>query len=101
MPTKRELVADGRSLSEIQKELGCDALFYQRLEDLIWAAKEGNPEISSFDCSCFDGNYVTGSVSESYLDTLDVSNRAIEKMGSGAYLTQVQSDVNSSSSVLN
>ncbi|MEO0484907.1 MAG: amidophosphoribosyltransferase [Pseudomonadota bacterium] len=81
MPTKRELVADGRSITEIQEELGCDALFYQRLDDLIWAAQEGNPAITRFDCSCFDGKYVTGSVSESYLDDLDASERVTAKMG--------------------
>ncbi|MEM9437315.1 MAG: amidophosphoribosyltransferase, partial [Pseudomonadota bacterium] len=80
MPTKRELIADGRSIAEIREELGCDALFYQQLDDLIWAAKEGNPEIGRFDCSCFDGIYVTGSVSEAYLDDLDASERVTEKM---------------------
>ncbi|MEM1233024.1 MAG: amidophosphoribosyltransferase, partial [Pseudomonadota bacterium] len=81
MPTKRELIADGRSIEDIQEELRCDGLFYQKLEDLIWAAKEGNPNISRFDCSCFDGHYVTGSVSEAYLDRLDASERVVEKMG--------------------
>ncbi|MEL6916003.1 MAG: amidophosphoribosyltransferase [Pseudomonadota bacterium] len=80
MPTKRELIADGRSIEDIRAELGCDALFYQRLDDLIWAAREGNPEIAQFDCSCFDGVYVTGSVSAEYLDTLDASDRVSEKM---------------------
>ena len=80
MPTKRELIADGRSVEDIREELGCDGLYYQRLDDLIWAAKEGNPAIERFDCSCFDGNYVTGSVSEAYLDDLDASERVNEKM---------------------
>ncbi|KAE9629716.1 amidophosphoribosyltransferase [Parasedimentitalea maritima] len=80
MPTKRELVADNRSIEEIQQELGTDALIYQKLEDLIWAAKEGNKDIQQFDCSCFDGNYLTGSVSDSYLESLENSNRVSEKM---------------------
>ncbi|MEM8591607.1 MAG: amidophosphoribosyltransferase [Pseudomonadota bacterium] len=84
MPTKRELIADGRSIEEIREELGCDALFYQKLEDLIWACQEGNPEITRFDCSCFDGEYVTGSVSAAYLDGLDTSARVTEKMGAEA-----------------
>lgn len=85
MPTKRELIADGRSIEDIREELGCDALIYQRLEDLIWAAQEGNPEITRFDCSCFDGEYVTGSVSAAYLDTLDASERVSEKMEPSAW----------------
>ena len=80
MPTKRELIADGRTIEEIRDELGCDGLYYQQLDDLIWAAKEGNPEIERFDCSCFDGQYVTGSVSAAYLDGLDTSERVNEKM---------------------
>ncbi|MEO0676662.1 MAG: amidophosphoribosyltransferase [Pseudomonadota bacterium] len=80
MPTKRELIADGRTVEEIRDELGCDALIYQKLDDLIWAAREGNPEITSFDCSCFDGHYVTGSVSADYLSDLDASERVTEKM---------------------
>jgi len=84
MPTKRELIADGRSVEEIRDELGCDALIYQKLEDLIWAAQEGNPDIARFDCSCFDGDYITGSVSEAYLQGLEASDRVNLKMSEGA-----------------
>lgn len=80
MPTKHELIADGRTTEEIREELGADALIYQRLEDLIWAAHEGNKDITEFDCSCFDGNYVTGSVSEEYLDSLETSGRVSKKI---------------------
>jgi amidophosphoribosyltransferase len=80
MPTKHELVANGRSIEEIREELGADELFYQNLEDLIWAAKGGNPDIEAFDCSCFDGEYVTGSVSEDYLNTLETSTRVTKKI---------------------
>ena len=80
MPTKHELVASGRSIEEIREELGADALFYQNLDDLIWAAKEGNPDIEQFDCSCFDGNYVTGSISDEYLGALETSSRVSQKI---------------------
>lgn len=79
MPTKHELIADGRSNEEIRQELGADALIYQRLEDLVWAAHEGNKEIDNFDCSCFDGNYVTG-VTPEYLDSLESSGRVSKKI---------------------
>ncbi|WP_170348907.1 MULTISPECIES: amidophosphoribosyltransferase [Ruegeria] len=79
MPTKHELIANGKDIEEIRQEVGADALFYQDLDDLIWAAKEGNPEIEAFDCSCFDGNYITGSVSDDYLDSLENSNRVSKK----------------------
>ncbi len=80
MPTKHELIANGLDIEEIRQELGADALFYQKLDDLIWAAKEGNPKIEQFDCSCFDGQYITGSVSEDYLDSLESSNRVSKKI---------------------
>ncbi|GAA6207714.1 amidophosphoribosyltransferase [Cognatishimia sp. WU-CL00825] len=80
MPTKHELIAHDRSIEEIRTELGADALFYQHLDDLIWAAQEGNKDIEQFDCSCFDGNYLTGSVSPDYLATLESSNRVSQKI---------------------
>ncbi|MEX0349781.1 MAG: amidophosphoribosyltransferase [Paracoccaceae bacterium] len=80
MPTKHELIADGLDIEEIRKELGADALFYQNLDDLIWAAREGNPEIEQFDCSCFDGNYITGSVSDDYLERLESTSRVSAKI---------------------
>ncbi len=79
MPTKHELVANGRSIAEIRDELGADELLYQKLEDLIWAAHEGNPDIESFDCSCFDGKYVTG-ISDTYLTALENSSRVSKKI---------------------
>lgn len=60
MPAVDELVAHGRSIEEIEKLLGCDWLIYQDLEDLELAVREGNPALTHFDSSCFDGKYVTG-----------------------------------------
>ncbi|MFT3761792.1 MAG: amidophosphoribosyltransferase [Pseudoxanthomonas sp.] len=60
MPAADELVANGRSIEDIEKFLGCDWLVYQDLEDLEAAVREGNRELTAFDSSCFDGKYVTG-----------------------------------------
>ena len=60
MPAVDELVANDRSIEEIQKLLGCDWLVYQDLEDLEASVREGNLDLQRFDSSCFDGNYVTG-----------------------------------------
>ncbi len=60
MPAVDELVANERSIEEIQKFLGCDWLVYQDLEDLEASVREGNQDLQRFDSSCFDGNYVTG-----------------------------------------
>ena len=71
MPASHEFAADGRTETEISKLIGADKLFYQDLEDLISAVKDKNSPVKSFDSSCFDGNYVTGNVSEEYLIELD------------------------------
>jgi amidophosphoribosyltransferase len=71
MPTRDELLATGRSDEEICLEIGADALIYQDLDALIKAVQLSNPDIKSFDCSCFDGNYVTGDVDEHYLAVIE------------------------------
>ena len=70
MPASHELVAHGRSEEEIAEYIGADWLIYQDLEDLIDAVQKGNRRIKKFDCSCFDGNYVTNTVNEDYLDMI-------------------------------
>ncbi|HET9122536.1 MAG TPA: amidophosphoribosyltransferase, partial [Acidiferrobacteraceae bacterium] len=68
MPSVDELVAHGRSVAEIEREIGADRVIFQDLADLVDAAREGNPRITQFDTSCFDGIYVTGDVDQAYLD---------------------------------
>jgi amidophosphoribosyltransferase len=79
MPAATELIAHGRTEDEIQAEIGADWLVYQDLEDLIDAAKEGNPSISVFDCSVFNGEYVTGDIDSTYLDRLETSRNDANK----------------------
>jgi amidophosphoribosyltransferase len=71
MPTRNELLANGRTDAEIAQEIGADAVIYQDLPDLIAAVKSVNPAIEEFDASCFDGRYVTGDVTEAYLARLE------------------------------
>lgn len=72
MPAASELVAYGRTESEVAEHIGADWLIYQRLEDLIKAAREGNPDIQQFECSVFDGQYVTGNIDDVYLRQLSL-----------------------------
>ncbi len=60
MPAAEELVAHGRSESEIEQLLGCDWLIYQDLADLEAAVAGPKQRLSDFDSSCFSGDYVTG-----------------------------------------
>jgi amidophosphoribosyltransferase len=71
MPTRNELLANGRSDEEIAREIGADAVIYQDLADLIVAVREVNPKLTSFDASCFDGHYITGDVTDDYLSRLE------------------------------
>ena len=70
MPYVEELIAYNRTVDEISELIGADKLIYQDLEDLIDAVSLGNKDIKDFDCSCFNGKYITGGVSETYLSKL-------------------------------
>ena len=67
MPTSRELIAYNRTEDQVCKAIGADRLFYQDLHDLIDAVAKGNPRLRRFDTSCFNGEYVTGGVTEAFL----------------------------------
>lgn len=71
MPSAGELIAYNKTEDEIARAIGADWLIYQDLDQLIDAVAEGNPEIRNFDLSCFNGEYVTGDVSQDYLTHLD------------------------------
>ena len=60
MPSTEELVAHGRSEAEIEKRLGCDWLIYQDIADLEEAVSGPKRIVTTFDSSCFTGEYVTG-----------------------------------------
>ena len=80
MPAANELIAHGREEDEIAEEIGADWLIYQDLSDLIECAKEGNPEIDTFECSVFDGQYITGDVDDSYLSGLEQARNDLAKV---------------------
>jgi len=71
MPSPKEFVAHERSEEEIAKQIGVDWLIYQDMEDLIACCHRGNKNITEFDTSVFNGNYVTGDIDQEYLHKLD------------------------------
>lgn len=71
MPSASELIAHGRSVEEVCELIGADWLVYQDIEDLVSCSLEGNPEVDGFDCSVFDGNYITGDIDQNYLDRVE------------------------------
>ena len=80
MPSRDELLATGRTDEEICQEIGADALIYQDLDALVKDIKLSNPAIEKFDCSCFDGKYVTGDVDTAYLNRIEAARGDINKL---------------------
>jgi amidophosphoribosyltransferase len=71
MPSRKELVAHNRTEEEIARDIGADKVVFQTLEHLIQSCTAFNPEITQFDCSVFNGQYITGGVDEEYLEKLE------------------------------
>lgn len=71
MPAKEEFIAHNRTTEEVAEAIGADWLVYQDLEDLKAACIEGSKsKVREFDCSVFDGKYVTGDIDDAYFDRL-------------------------------
>jgi amidophosphoribosyltransferase len=71
MPARSELIANGKTVQQLAKNIGADELIFQDLDDLKDAISEAAPGLTHFDTSVFDGVYVTGDITEEYLDTLE------------------------------
>jgi len=80
MPARKEYVAYGKTNEEICDCIGADRLIYQKLEDLVEACTgAGENSLTDFDCSCFNGVYVTGGVTEEYLSRIEQMRSDSEK----------------------
>ena len=87
MPVKAELIAAHRTVEEIQNIIGADRLIFQDLDDLKAAVKTSKvPEIQDFDCSVFDGVYVTGDIDQQYLTNLENSRNDMAKKQKDGYI---------------
>ena len=84
MPTRDELIATGRSDEQIAREIGADRLIYQDLSALIDDVRSVNPKVTSFEDSCFSGKYVTGDVTQAYLDGVEAQRREGSKQAAFA-----------------
>jgi amidophosphoribosyltransferase len=71
MPTRGELIAYGRSVEEVCREITADKLVYQDVDALKKSISAVNPALTNFEASCFDGIYVTGDITQAYLDRLE------------------------------
>ena len=88
MPSAKELIAHGRTEQEICDLIGADWLIYQDLQDLIESCHGGKQGVTEFDCSVFNAKYITGDVSEEYLQDLEEArsddNKAKDDSGQDA-----------------
>ena len=80
MPSRDELLATDRTDEEICKEIGADDLIYQDLDDLVRDIGLSNPTMNVFDCSCFDGKYVTGDIDEAYLANIEAVRADVHQL---------------------
>jgi amidophosphoribosyltransferase len=71
MPTRDELIAHGRTVEEVCREITADRLVYQDVEALKKSIMDVNPALTSVEASCFDGVYITGDITPEYLDKLE------------------------------
>jgi amidophosphoribosyltransferase len=71
MPTRRELIAHGRSDDEICEAIGADALVYQGIDAMKADVRGFNAAVTGLEASCFDGHYITGDVTAAWLDQLE------------------------------
>jgi len=92
MPAAKELVANGRTVEQIQTIIGADWLIYQDLDALVQAVHHENAEIVTFDSSCFSGEYVTGDISQSYLDELELERSDSAKVRRDARILREEND---------
>lgn len=79
MPTREELIANGRTAGEIAKEINADMCVFQNLEELENTIRKLNPAIEGFDDSCFSGCYVSGDIDENYLQALSAGKKQADK----------------------
>ena len=92
MPVASELIASGRTDKEVEELIGADWLIYQNLDDLIASTSEGNPKIPHYECSVFNGEYVTGDVDEVYLKRLEsLRNDSAKALKKGSSHSRKQS----------
>ena len=87
MPAKSELIAANRSVEEIREIIGADRLIFQDLDDLKDAVRTTKvPAVNEFDCSVFDGIYVTGGIDEQYLANLQKKRNDSAKKDKDGYV---------------
>jgi amidophosphoribosyltransferase len=82
MPTRGELIANRLTIPEIAKSIGVDRLYYQKIEDLLDSAREGNKKIKNFCWASMGGPYPAGNITEEVLQRVERERFAYQTSGS-------------------
>jgi len=75
MPTSEELIAHDRSVEEIREFINADKLIYQDVAAMKRVVGALNPKLAGFEASCFDGDYITGDVSDDDFAAIETQRR--------------------------
>ncbi len=78
MQTRHEFIARGRDTDEIAKLIGADHLLYQPLDQLVEAARAGNPDVEHFCTACWSGDYPTRDVTTAMFDEIENERLAVK-----------------------
>ena len=73
MSTRREFIARGRTIPEIAKEIGADAVIYQDIDAMVESVRGDSKH--EFCKACFTGQYPTGDITERML--ADIENERL------------------------
>ena len=76
MPTRRELIAHGRTVPEVAAEISADRLIYQTVEGMNRAIMAGQSTVTELEQSCFTGEYIAGDVNEEYLSWVEATQES-------------------------
>lgn len=92
MPTRQELIANGRTEEQIAREMEADVVIYQDLDALKAAVRTVNPTLQDFETSCFDGRYITGDVTTEYLTAVETQRDDEREERKAAELAEANDD---------
>ena len=76
MPSRKELIAHGRTTAEIAAEIGADHLVFQTVEGMNRAILDGQTEVKRLEESCFTGEYIAGNIDEAYLAWVEATQES-------------------------
>jgi amidophosphoribosyltransferase len=78
MQTRTEFVARNRDTEAVAKRIGADKVIYQTLDNLKKAVRMENKDIRHFCGACFDGDYITGDVTDEMLSGIEKARMNIQ-----------------------